>query len=99
MCYCSQCTVEQNQPQWIKVTAETSGNREWHTMRAMHLAGRCVNCGECGRMCPVGIPVHLLTTKMNQDIAKEFGSKTGFSATGGYALNTFDPNDKDGFIK
>jgi ferredoxin len=99
MCYCSQCTVEQNQPQWIKVTAETSGNREWHTMRAMHLAGRCVNCGECGRMCPVGIPVHLLTTKMNQDISREFGAKTGFSAKGVYALNTFDPNDKEGFIK
>lgn len=99
MCYCSQCTVECNQPQWIKVSSETSGNLEWHAMRAMHLAGRCVNCGECGRICPVGIPVHLLTTRMNQEIEKEFGSRTGFSAHGGYALNTFKPDDREGFIK
>ena len=39
MCYCPTCTVESNQPQWIKVSSETTGNLEWHTMRAMHLAG------------------------------------------------------------
>jgi hypothetical protein len=99
MCYCPQCTVECNQPQWIKVSSETTGNLEWHTMRAMHLAGRCINCGECGRICPVGIPVHLLTAKMNQDIEAEFGSKTGFSCQSGYALNTFKPEDKEQFIK
>jgi len=99
MCYCSSCTVECNQPQWIKASSETSGNMEWHTMRAMHLAGRCVNCGECGRICPVGIPVHLLTAKMNLDLKNEFGAQTGFSSSNSYALNTFNPNDKEGFIK
>lgn len=99
MCYCSQCTVECNQPQWIKLSAETSGNLEWHTMRAMHLAGRCINCGECGRICPAGIPIHLLTMQMNQEIEKEFGVKTGVSATSNYALNTFKSGDKENFIK
>ena len=99
MCYCPQCTVESNQPQWIKLSSGAVGNFEWHTMRAMHLAGRCINCGECGRICPVGIPVHLLTAKMNLDIAEEFGAKTGFSCTSGYALNTFKPADKEEFIK
>jgi ferredoxin len=99
LCYCTQCTVECNQPQWIKLSSETSGNFEWHTMRAMHLAGRCVECGECGRVCPAGIPVHLLTAEMNREIEQEFGSKTGFSAKGGYALNSFKPDDKENFIK
>jgi len=99
MCYCQQCTVECNQPQWIKLSAQTTGNLEWHTMRAMHLAGRCVNCGECGRICPVGIPVHLLTVKMNQDLFEEFGSRSGYSLKGEYALNSFKTEDKEGFIK
>ena len=99
MCYCPQCTVECNQPQWIRVSSETTGNLEWHTMRAMHLAGRCISCGECGRICPAGIPLHLLTIKMNQDILKEFGTKSGFSLKSGNALNSFKPEDKEGFIK
>lgn len=99
MCYCTVCTTECNQPQWIKTSAETSGNFEYHTMRAMHLAGRCINCGECGRICPAGIPVHLLTAQMNQEIEQEFGGKTGWSVKGGYALNSFKPDDKENFIK
>ncbi|MDP4278540.1 MAG: hypothetical protein Q8914_13015, partial [Bacteroidota bacterium] len=99
LCYCTSCTVECNQPQWIKLSSETEGNLEWHIMRAMHLAGRCINCGECGRNCPVGIPVHLLTIFMNQEIERDFGGKTGSSAKTGYALNTFNPEDKGDFFK
>jgi len=99
MCYCTVCTTECNQPQWIKTSADTSGNFEYHTMRAMHLGGRCINCGECGRICPAGIPVHLLTAQMNQEIEQEFGGKTGWSLKGGYAMNSFKPGDKENFIK
>jgi len=99
MCYCSVCTVECNQPQWIKLSSETEGNLEWHIMRAMHLAGRCINCGECGRICPAGIPLQLLTVQMNQEIERAFGGKTGFSAKSGYALNTFKTEDKETFIR
>lgn len=99
MCYCSQCTVECNQPQWIRTSSEPSANFEWHTMRAMHLAGRCIECGECYRACPAGIPIHLLTLQMNQQIEEEFGARSGTSLQAGYALNSFKPGDKEHFIK
>jgi ferredoxin len=99
MCYCTQCTVECNQPQWIKTSAETSGNFEWHAMRAMHLAGRCTQCGACSRACPAGIPVHLLTAAVNADIEETFDCRTGYSLTGNYALNAFRADDKEHFIK
>ena len=74
MCYCTRCTVEVNQPQWIPVQANTHGNMEWHILRAMHLAGRCISCGECGRACPVGIPCHLLTMHLDRSGSQLFQS-------------------------
>ena len=93
MCYCARCTVECNQPQWISVPAHEMGNLEWHIMRAMHLAGRCVNCGECTRACPVNIPLKLLNQRIIADLAVNFGGEEE------YALATFKPNDKEDFIR
>ncbi len=39
LCYCGRCTVECNQPQWIRVPAHDLGNLEWH-MYAGHAPGR-----------------------------------------------------------
>lgn len=99
MCYCSRCIIECNQPQWIPISSRFQGNFEWHIVRAMHLAGRCIECRECSRVCPVGIPVHLLTVKLNKDIAENFGSIPGIKITLDYALNTFKVADKASFIK
>ena len=93
MCYCARCTVEVNQPQWISVPSHDLGNLEWHIMRAMHLAGRCVNCGECTRACPVGIPLRLLNQRIIADIANNFGEEED------YALAAFKPDDKEDFIR
>ncbi len=93
MCYCARCTVECNQPQWISVPAHELGNLEWHLMRAMHLAGRCVNCGDCARACPVKIPLNLLTQRIIADISDNFGEEAE------YALATFKPEDKEDFIR
>ncbi|MEI2770631.1 MAG: hypothetical protein V9G98_07825 [Candidatus Competibacter sp.] len=42
MCYCGSCTMDCNRPQWVPVASHELGNLEYHTVRAMHLAGRCV---------------------------------------------------------
>ncbi|OHD68722.1 MAG: hypothetical protein A2W19_12595 [Spirochaetes bacterium RBG_16_49_21] len=93
LCYCERCTVECNQPQWVSVPSHGLGNLEWHIMRAMHLAGRCVNCGDCFRACPLEIPLNLLTQKIITDIADKFGGADE------YALNAFKPDDKEDFIR
>ncbi len=99
MCYCSKCTVELNQPQWISVPAHSLGNFEWHIMRMMHLACRCINCQECSRVCPMNIPLHLLTTKINSDMEEEFGQIAGMKTTLDFALNTFKVDDYENFIR
>jgi formate dehydrogenase subunit beta len=98
MCYCIRCTVEVNQPQWIPVQANTHGNMEWHILRAMHLAGRCISCGECGRACPVGIPCHLLTMQLADQVHNYFKVYAGTSDSMSSVLSTYEPNDKESFI-
>lgn len=98
MCYCTRCAVECNQPQWIPVRANAHGNMEWHMLRAMHLAGRCISCGECGRACPVGIPTHLLTMQLADQVHNYFNVYAGTSEKMSSVLSTYEPNDKESFI-
>jgi ferredoxin len=98
MCYCTRCTVEVNQPQWIPVKSNTHGNMDWHILRAMHLAGRCISCGECGRACPVGIPCHLLTMQLADQVHSYFKVYAGTSVKMNSVLSTYEPNDKESFI-
>ena len=99
MCYCGRCQVEYNQPQIITVEATPLGNLEWHFMRAMHLAGRCVNCGECGRSCPVGIPVHLLSFKTCLTVKERFDATSGVNSDLKSVMSNFKVDDKENFIK
>lgn len=99
MCYCERCTMDCNRPQWIPVASHALGNLEYHMVRAMHLAGRCVQCGTCGTACPIGIPVHLLTFFAEGIVRRQFGQKGGASAKLDYAMSTFKPDDKETFIR
>ncbi|MEI6680631.1 MAG: 4Fe-4S dicluster domain-containing protein [Mariniphaga sp.] len=98
MCYCHRCTTDVNQPQWIPVASHERGNLDYHLMRAMHLAGRCVNCGECASACPMDIPLNLLTYQLISPIKTDFGATAGMKADAVYALSTYKPDDKENFI-
>jgi formate dehydrogenase subunit beta len=55
LCYCTRCIVEKNTPQWIETNIEETGNAQWNMIRAYHLSGRCIGCGECERACPARV--------------------------------------------
>jgi ferredoxin len=90
--------VDANQPQWIPVQANTHGSMDWHVLRAMHLAGRCISCGECGRACPVDIPCHLLTMQLADQAHSYFGVWAGTSDKMDSVMSSYKPNDKENFI-
>jgi ferredoxin len=98
MCYCSRCTVDFNQPQWIPVASTELGNLEWHFMRAIHLTGRCIDCDACFNACPLAIPINLLTKKMLVD-AKEFFGDYQPTLKGEHLMSTYKPDDKENFIQ
>ncbi len=99
LCYCDRCTVECNQPQWVPIASHGQGNMEWHILRAMHLAGRCIGCNECARACPANLPVNLLTARITDELDNMFGQIPGMSAKQNFALSTFKVEDKEEFIR
>jgi ferredoxin len=99
LCYCARCITDVNQPQWIPVASDPLGNLEWNVVRAMHLAGRCVDCGSCARACPQGIRIDLLNRVLAREALVSFGAEAGVSTRKDYALAAFKPDDKEEFIR
>lgn len=56
-----------------KAAADDFEENLFHIIRAYHVAGRCTDCGECSRVCPQGIPLHLLNRKLMKDINELYG--------------------------
>ena len=57
----------------IIINADSFEEKMFHIIRAFHVAGRCTDCGECSRVCPQGIPLHLFNRKFIKDIDELYG--------------------------
>ena len=63
-------------------------------IRAFHVAGRCTDCGECSRVCPQGIPLHLFNRKFIKDIDTFYGEyQAGEDSTSKGPLTNFTFED------
>ena len=98
MCYCRRCIVDSNQPQWVNTSSHTLGNFEWNVVRAFHLSGRCVQCGNCDRACPVNIPLRLINQRMAKEVVDGFDHFAGLSPTQEPVLASFKKDDTETFI-
>jgi len=99
MCYCDRCIVEKTMPLWIPPGIDERGAFAWNVARAMHLAGRCIGCGECERVCPMGIPLMLLNRKLERVVKERFEYVAGQDAEVAPALGSFRLDDEEDFIR
>jgi len=81
LCYCPTCLFERNDSLWVGMNIEMNQNRTFHLGRAFHLAGRCIGCDECQRVCPMDIPIGLLNRKLSGEIETLFGYRAGLEPT------------------
>ena len=73
-CTCEKCVFgNPNSGVENKVAANSFEEKMFHIIRAFHVAGRCTDCGECSRVCPQNIPLHLLNRKFIKDINEFYG--------------------------
>ena len=98
-CYCPTCFVDAGMPRWVGRTPDPADNLLFHLARAMHMAGRCVECGACARACPMEINLMLINRKVNSIVRERFGHVSGMSLDDPLPLTTFSPDDRQEFIR
>jgi formate dehydrogenase (coenzyme F420) beta subunit len=98
MCYCRQCIVDKNRPVVVSTSATLKGSMAWHITRAFHLAGRCVGCDECTRVCPAGIDLRLLNMSLAKAAEDAFGFRAGIDPEAEPIIGAFLEQDSEEFI-
>ena len=73
-CTCEKCVFDNpNSGVENKAPSNEFEEKMFHIIRAFHVVGRCTDCGECSRVCPQNIPLHLLNRKFIKDINEFYG--------------------------
>ena len=99
-CTCEKC-VFNNPDSGVenKSPANEFEEKMFHIIRAFHVAGRCTDCGECSRVCPQDIPLHLLNRKFIKDINTFYGDYQAGAEVGSraplvnYTTEDIEPGD------
>ncbi len=99
MCYCEVCVADKNRPVRFDTSATEKGNFAWHIVRAFHLAGRCIGCGNCASACPAGIDLDLLNLTLAKAAEEQFGFRAGFDCEALPLIGTFSQEDREDFIR
>ena len=94
-CSCVKCVFD-NPQSGIAAKANDDKFEEqlFHIIRAFHVSGRCTDCGECSRVCPQNIPLHLLNRKFIKDIDNLYGEyQAGETDEGKTPLTSYTEGD------
>ena len=94
-CSCRKCVFDSDKfDSAQKANVDSFEEKMFHIIRAFHVAGRCTDCGECSRVCPQGIPLHLFNRKFIKDIDDFYGEyQAGEDAVSPMPLTSYTTED------
>ena len=96
MCVCrDHCIAQSRDPHWLSAADDTREKWMFQLIHAMHLAGRCTECGECQRVCPVDIPLLTLKRKLGQVTRDLFVYEAGTNPDAQPPLSTFQVEEEN----
>ncbi|MBA7653818.1 hypothetical protein ES703_61679 [subsurface metagenome] len=98
-CFCKRCFVEESEPQWLLPVPKWQDNLIFQVTRNIHVVGRCTDCGECERACPVNIPLRSLSREMYQIVDELFHYKAGMNKDIPPLMATYETTDSEDFVK
>ncbi|MBQ3847253.1 MAG: 4Fe-4S dicluster domain-containing protein [Clostridia bacterium] len=96
-CSCRKCVFDSTKfDSAQKANSDSFEEKMFHIIRAFHVAGRCTDCGECSRVCPQGIPLHLFNRKFIKDINTLYGEyQAGADLETNAPLTSFTAGDAE----
>jgi formate dehydrogenase subunit beta len=95
LCYCRECVADIRQPRFVARQPNPEDNLLFQCVRAWHAAGRCVDCGECERACPMDIPLRELGRKLEKELRDLFGYEAGMDREARPFLAQFADSDEE----
>ena len=96
LCVCrDHCAAQSRDPHWISQDDTPREKLMFQVMHAMHTAGRCTECGECERACPVDIPILVLKQKLNREIKRIFDYQAGLDPEATPPLFSFKEEEQN----
>ena len=98
-CFCKRCFVEESEPQWVFPVPRWQDNLMFQVIRNIHVAGRCTDCGECERVCPVNIPLRSLAKKMYELVGELFQFKAGMDKEAPPLMSHYEQEEAEGLIR